>query len=80
MLRHQCMAVQCSFFHCDRPTLLGFVCVMFFSPAGFASTAIMAVSLLHIKAPCSSNGKPVPGGVVSPNSGMCVGTFHGTGK
>lgn len=80
MVHHQWMAVQCSFFHCDRPTLLGFVCVCFSALQALLLLQYLLVPLLHIKALCSSNGKLVLKGAVSPSSETCVGTFHGTGK
>lgn len=68
--------MQYPFFHCDHLTLLGFVCVVFFSLAGFASAAVIAC----VKAPSSSNGKLVVRGGVRSSSETCVGTFHGAGQ
>lgn len=53
------MAVQCSFFRCDHPSLLGFVCVRFSALRALLLLQCLLVSLLHIKALCSSNGKLV---------------------
>lgn len=74
------MAMQCPFFHCDRPTLLGFVCVCFSALQALLLLQYLLVSVLHIKALCSSHGKLVLKGAVSPSSETRVGTFHGTGK
>lgn len=40
-----------SFFPCDHPTVLGFPLVVFFSPAGFASAAVIACVIASHQSP-----------------------------
>lgn len=59
---------------------LGFCLCLFLALQALLLLQYLLVSLLHIKALCSSNGKLVLKGAVSPSSETRVGTFHGTGK